>query len=72
MKHNDAPYRRWNPTPTWLRADQHPPERGQIHTVKKLENGEPFQAYLSHNGVWLFKDKYGLSFDPGLFLYWLS
>lgn len=72
MKHDDAPYRRWNPQPSWLQAAFHPPERGQLYDVKIHSDGVPFKAYLSYDGVWRHGSTNGAQLATVTYLFWLS
>lgn len=71
-----APYRRWNPQPSWLQVAFHPPARGQIYEVKHYSDGVPFRAYLNHSGVWMLNDAdspdHGQMLPSVIYLYWLS
>jgi hypothetical protein len=72
MKHDDAPYRRWNPLPSWLQAHFHPPERGHLYDVKVGSDGVPFKAYLSYDGVWRHGSANGAELATVTYLFWLS
>ena len=52
MKHDDAPYRRWNPQPAFLAVIHHPATPGKQYTVRHGQGGEPFQAWYSYGNVW--------------------
>ena len=69
MKHDDAPYRRWDPKPAWLAVHFFPPERYVFHTVKRGEDGMPFKAKLGSDGYW--RDEGELIINNAN-LYWLS
>lgn len=70
MKHDEAPYRRWDPKPAWLAVDFHPPEKHTFLTVKYFENGEPFKAKLGSDGHW--RDETGMVIGSGYGFYWLK
>lgn len=58
MKHDEAPYRRWDPKPAWLDVHFHPPKRGVMHIVKRFQDGVPFKATFGRDGFW--RDEGGL------------
>lgn len=52
MKYEPAPYRRWDPKPTFFAIIHHPATPGTHYTVRHGQDGEPFDAWYSFSREW--------------------
>lgn len=65
-------HKRWNPKGAWLQVSFHPAPRGRAHSLKLSEDAEPFEAYLSYDGIWRIKDRYGIEVQTTPSMYWFA
>jgi len=55
-----APYRRWNPKPSWQSVHQHPAPKHEFVTVRRYDDGVEFKA---KNVGSFWKDESGQTVD---------